>query len=205
MQIPYRIGLTGNIATGKTTVGRMLEALGAVLIDADKVAHTTLAPGGAAYEPVTRAFGPDILNRDGTIDRRKLGSLVFSDSAALHKLESLVHPPVIRAVERQMAVSRAPVVVVEAIKLLESGMAAAYEAIWVTVCDQATQVTRLMEGRGYDRETALQRIHAQPPQEEKVAAADVVISTEGSLDDTQAQVEAAWAQIGSYFTSDEEA
>jgi dephospho-CoA kinase len=204
MSLPYRIGLTGNIATGKTTVGRILEEQGAVLIDADRVAHTAMSPGGTAYSAVTRAFGPDILSRDGVIDRRKLGSLVFSDPAALRELESLVHPAVIRAVEHQIAVSRAPVVVVEAIKLIESGMAAAYDALWVTVCEESTQVSRLIEHRGYDNATALQRIRAQPPQAEKVRAADVVITTEGTLASTRAQVEAAWDEIGPRLTPHDE-
>ncbi|MGC9521157.1 MAG: dephospho-CoA kinase [Anaerolineae bacterium] len=193
--IPYRIGLTGNIATGKTTVGHMLVELGAELIDADRVAHAVMAPEGAAYEPVVEAFGSDILAQDGTIDRGKLGRRVFSDPAALRRLEALVHPPVIAAVERRIACSSAPVVVVEAIKLLESGMAASYEAIWVTTCSSATQLERLVKGRGMDSDAALQRIRAQPPQEEKLAQADVVIDTEGTLDETRAQVRTAWCEI----------
>jgi dephospho-CoA kinase len=194
---PYRIGLTGNIATGKTTVGHMLVDLGAELIDADKVAHEVMAPGGDAYEPVVQAFGPEIVAQDGSIDRRALGKLVFSDPTALRLLESLVHPPVIREVERRIAASEAPVVVVEAIKLLESGMADTYEAIWVTACSAETQLTRLMRNRGLSREAALVRIHAQPPQEEKVAQADVVINTEATLDETRAQVERAWTKLES--------
>jgi dephospho-CoA kinase len=195
MRQSYRIGLTGNIATGKTTVGHMLEALGAVWIDADKVAHKVMEPGGKAFPDVTQAFGPAIIGPDGTIDRRKLGEHVFSDPAALRQLESLVHPAVIEAVEHQIALSDAPVVVVEAIKLLESGMAASYEAIWVTVCAEVTQVTRLMESRGLSREAALQRIRAQPPQSHKMAAADLVIRTDGPLEATRAQVEVAWADL----------
>ncbi len=146
----HRIGLTGNIATGKTTVGRMLQALGAELIDADRVTHTVMAPGGQAYGPVVAAFGAGILDEDGVINRAALGRLVFTDPAALARLEALVHPVVIAAVERQVAASEASVVVVEAIKLLESGMADAYEAIWVTTCSEDTQLRRLMQGRGRD-------------------------------------------------------
>jgi dephospho-CoA kinase len=195
MTSPYRIGLTGNIATGKTTVGHMLVVLGAALIDADEVAHAVMAPGGAAYGPVVESFGPEIVADDGAIDRRTLGELVFSDPAALRLLESLVHPSVIAEVERRIAETTTPVVVVEAIKLLESGMAAIYEAIWVTVCSQETQLARLMDDRGLSREAALQRIHAQPPQAEKVAQADMVIDTEGSLDETREQVKRAWERI----------
>jgi dephospho-CoA kinase len=205
MCLPYRIGLTGNIATGKTTVGQMLQDLGAVWIDADKVAHRMIEPGGKAYRTVTEAFGPNILQRDGTIDRRKLGNRVFSNPAELRVLESLVHPAVIEAVEHQIAVSDAPVVVVEAIKLLESGMAASYEAIWVTVCEEETQVERLMQTREFSKDAALQRVRSQPPQAEKVAAADVVITTEGSLEATRAQVERAWAELCASLTSSHEA
>jgi dephospho-CoA kinase len=190
--MPYRIGLTGNIATGKTTVGRMLEALGAERIDADKVAHAVMAPGGAAYQPVVAAFGPEILTPSGSIDREALGAIVFSDPAALRKLEALVHPAVIQAVDAQVASTEARVVVVEAIKLLESGMAEAYDAIWVSTCPEAIQCERLMRLRGLSREAALTRIAAQPPQAEKLARADVVIHTDGSLERTRRQILAAW-------------
>jgi dephospho-CoA kinase len=196
-RLPYRIGLTGNIATGKTTVGRMLESLGAERIDADKVAHAVIIPGGSAYRSVVAAFGPEILVSDPAqqpprINRQALGNIVFSDPAALRKLESLVHPAVIRNVNAQIASTEARVIVVEAIKLLESGMAEAYDAIWVTTCPKAIQCERLMRLRGLSRETALARIEAQPPQAEKLARADVVIHTDGSLAATRAQVLAAW-------------
>ncbi|HOT91303.1 MAG TPA: dephospho-CoA kinase [Anaerolineae bacterium] len=192
---PYRIGLTGNIATGKSVVGRMLAELGAERIDADQVAHAVIAPDGAAYAAVVAAFGPDILASDGTIDRRKLGDIVFSDPEALARLEQLTHPAIIAIIEARIAASRAPAVVVEAIKLLESGIADDYDAIWVTTCPEAEQLTRLMRSRGLTRESALRRIHAQPPQAEKLARADVIIDTSGSLDATRAQVIAAWENI----------
>ncbi len=192
---PYRIGLTGNIATGKSTVAGMLAALGAEHIDADRVAHEMIAPDGPAYDEVVAAFGEQILTPDGRIDRGKLGAVVFHDEAAMARLESLVHPPTIEAVEQRIAASDAPVVVVEAIKLLESGMAASYEAIWVATCDASTQLARLMSERDLSRAEARQRIEAQPPQEEKIARADVVIDTDCTLAETRAQVEAAQRRI----------
>ena len=192
---PYRIGLTGNIATGKSTVGRMLAELGAEVIDADRITHSVLGIDGAAYPAVVAAFGADILASDGTIDRGKLGDIVFSDAEALAQLERLVHPPVIAEVRRRIAASVATVVVVEAIKLLESGVAGDYNAIWVTTCPETAQVKRLMKPRRLSREEALRRIHAQPPQAEKLARADVIIDTRGSLDETRAQVIAAWRNI----------
>jgi len=173
----------------------MLAELGAERIDADQVAHAVIAPDGAAYAAVVAAFGPDILASDGTIDRRKLGDIVFSDPEALARLEQLTHPAIIAIIEARIAASRAPAVVVEAIKLLESGIADDYDAIWVTTCPEAEQLTRLMRSRGLTRESALRRIHAQPPQAEKLARADVIIDTSGSLDATRAQVIAAWENI----------
>ncbi|HOU15663.1 MAG TPA: dephospho-CoA kinase [Anaerolineae bacterium] len=192
---PYRIGLTGNIATGKSTVGRMLAELGAEVIDADRLTHSVLAVDGAAYPHVVAAFGADILAPDGTIDRGKLGAIVFSDAEALAQLERLVHPPVIAEVRRRVAASLAPVVVIEAIKLLESGVADDYDAIWVTTCPETEQVKRLMKSRHLTCEEALRRIHAQPPQAEKLARADVIIDTRGSLAETHTQVIAAWETI----------
>ena len=189
---PYCIGLTGNIATGKTTVGRMLAMLGAELIDADRVAHRVMAPDGAAYEGVVRTFGPHILASDSTIDRRKLGALVFADPAALRRLEELVHPAVTALIRAQIYRSPAPVVVIEAIKLLESDLAPLCDEIWVTTCPEELQLERLMTTRGLSREEAELRIRAQPPQEEKLAVADVVIDTSGTLEETRRQVRRVW-------------
>jgi dephospho-CoA kinase len=191
----YCIGLTGNIATGKSTVAAMLVDLGAAHIDADCVAHQVMEPGGPAYAAVVADFGSGILRDDGTIDRKALGAQVFADPEALARLEGDVHPPTIVEVNRRIAQSDAGVMVVEAIKLLESGMAAQYDAIWVTTCPRAEQIRRLVEHRGYDRAEAIRRVDVQPHQAEKIAQAHVVIDTSGTLLETRAQVEAAWAAI----------
>jgi dephospho-CoA kinase len=192
---PYTIGLTGNIATGKSTVGRMLEALGAERIDADRVAHEVIEPDGPAYDEVVAAFGTEVLREDRTIDRRRLGRIVFNDEEALRTLEGLVHPPVIRSIDARIERSRAPVVVVEAVKLLESGMADRYDAIWVTACSESTQRARLVRLRGMSREDAEARLRAQNSQALKLAQADVVIETEGTLAQTRAQVRDAWRRM----------
>ncbi len=192
---PYRIGLTGNIATGKSNVGQILRELGAAYIDADKVAHQMMAPGAAAYQAVVAYFGAGILAPDGAIDRHALGAIVFSDPEALRQLEHLVHPVTIAEVERRIQASGAAVIVVEAIKLLESGMAETYDAIWVTTCAEEEQIRRLRDSRGLDRTEALRRIHAQPPQAEKLARADVIIDTNGAKPETRKQVLAAWEGI----------
>lgn len=191
----YLIGLTGNIATGKSTVAQMLVALGAELLDADLVTHEVLAPGGAAYTEVVAAFGPDILTPEGIIQRQELGRIVFSDPEALARLEAIIHPIVTAIIDQRIAASQTPVTVIEAIKLLESGMADKYDAIWVTICSEATQVARLTSTRGLSYIDALQRIHAQPPQADKIARADVVIDTDGTLADTRAQVVTAWQSL----------
>ncbi len=193
--MPYVIGLTGNIATGKSTVARMLGDLGATVIDADRVAHEVMRAGTPVHRAVVEAFGPQVLRPDGEIDRAYLGAIVFSDPQALARLEAIVHPAVLEEVARRIAAAPTPVVVVEAIKLIESGMAEALDALWVTTCPVEEQVRRLMADRGLSRPDAEQRVRAQPPQEAKIARADVVISTDGSLEETRAQVEAAWRAL----------
>lgn len=191
----YVICLTGNIATGKSTVARILAELGATMIDADRVAHEVMEPGGPAYAPVVEAFGPEILHSTGLINRRALGAIVFSDPEALKRLEALVHPPTIDEVERRVKAAPTRVVVVEAIKLLESGMVERLcHTVWVTTCSEETQLKRMMYQRNFIREDALKRIRSQPPQELKLARADVVITTDGPLEATREQVLAAWRQ-----------
>ena len=194
---PLLIGLTGNIATGKSVVGRVLAALGALVIDADKVAHEVMRPGGPAYDGVLAAFGSEILAPEGTIDRSRLGAIVFRDPAALRRLEAAVHPATITEVGRRIAGAVEPVVVIEAIKLIEAGMHRHYDALWVVTAPRPVQIARLVATRGLTREAAALRVDAQPPQEEKAALADRVFVNDGGLETLQEQVEAAWAQIAS--------
>jgi dephospho-CoA kinase len=193
----YLIGLTGNIATGKSTVAQMLAALGARTIDADQVAHKVMHPGTPTWQAVVDAFGPMVLDPNGgrEINRKRLGEIVFADAEALRRLEAIVHPPVHQAVAEMIAAAAERVVVVEAIKLIESGMHRAYHALWVTTCPPEAQVIRLMALRGLGESEARLRVEAQPPQAEKVVLADVVIDTAGTLEDTRHQVLAAWKAI----------
>lgn len=188
----YVIGLTGNIATGKSVVRRMLEHLGAYGIDADELAHRAIAQGAPGYKPVVESFGKWILAEDGQVDRTRLGRVVFSDAEALARLEAIVHPLVGQAVD--VLARRAPqkVIVIEAIKLLESSLRSRCDAIWVTYAPQEIQLARLLHKRKMTEQAARQRIYAQPPQEEKVGAADVVIRNQGSFEETWQQVVAAW-------------
>jgi len=189
------IGLTGNIATGKSTVARMLADLGADVIDADLVAHEVMLPGTPAHQAIIDHFGEAILAEDGTINRAALGAIVFAEPQALADLEALVHPAVKTVIQDQLSESDAPAAVVEAIKLLEAGLDRYCDAIWVTTAPREVQLQRLMETRGLDRAQALQRIDAQPDPALKIARADVVIDNAGTLKATRTQVERAWRAI----------
>jgi dephospho-CoA kinase len=193
----YIIGLTGNIACGKSQVAGILRELGAELIDADRVAHELLEPGTPEYGRIVERFGREILLPDGVIDRRKLGGIVFADPAALHDLEQILHPGVRPRIRARFAAAQAPVVVVEAIKLLEVGLYLETDAVWVVTADRETQIARLMESRGLTRSEAETRVDAQPPQRDKVARADVVIDNSGDLARTREQVASAWQTIES--------
>lgn len=196
----YLLGLTGNIACGKSAVVEMLRKRGATVIDADKVVHLLMEPGGTIYGPVVEAFGETILaepDRDGkrAIDRRKLGAIVFANPAELARLEAISHPRVRVETLRQVQAAPTQVVVLDAIKLLENGLNQACDATWVVTCPPEIQLERLMRRNNFSREEALLRIQAQPPQAEKVAQADVVIDNGGALTATEQQVEEAWQKI----------
>jgi dephospho-CoA kinase len=188
----YVIGLTGNIATGKSVVRKMLEQLGAYGIDADALAHRVIAPEAAGYAQVIEAFGSDILAPDGQVDRGRLGKVVFSDPEALSRLEAIIHPLVGQAIDILVRRSTHRVIVLEAIKLIEAGLAGQCDSLWTTCAPPEQQLARLMLDRGMSEAAARQRIAAQPPQEQKIAAAQVVIQNCGSLEDTWRDVQSAW-------------
>jgi dephospho-CoA kinase len=195
MNPPYRIGLTGNIACGKSTVLEELRRLGAATFDADAVAHRVMRAGTPIHAAIVAAFGPGILAPDGEIDRRALGAIVFSDAVALARLEALVHPAVLARTQEWLAGATAAVAVVDAIKLIEAGIADQCDEVWVVTCPPEEQARRLMEYRDMGVEEAWKRIRAQLPQEEKVARADVVIDNSGPPARTRAQVRAAWRRV----------
>jgi dephospho-CoA kinase len=190
----YVIGLTGNIATGKSLVRRMLEHLGAYTIDADGLAHQAMAPGAPAYKPVVTTFGQWILDGEGRIDRGKLGAVVFAHPEALARLEALTHPMIGQAIDTLIKRARHKVIVVEAIKLLEGQLADQVDAIWVVDAVEEQQLERLAK-RGLSKLEALKRIRMQNPQAEKLARAHVTIRNSGSAEETWAQVQAAWSKI----------
>jgi dephospho-CoA kinase len=184
------IGLTGNIGCGKSTVAGMLRDLGAVTIDADRVARDIRRNDADARG--------EILARFGTDDAGDLGRIVFADADALADLEEILHPRVrgaIRARLAELAEAGEPVVVVEVIKLLESPLADAIDEIWVVRCDEADAIARLAASRGMDEAAARRRLANQSPQDEKVAAADVVIDGSAPMEETRRQVERALATL----------
>jgi len=191
----YVIGLTGNIAVGKSVVRQMLQHLGAYTIDADGLSHQAMQPGAPAYKPVVETFGQFILGPDKRINRALLGQIVFSNPLALAKLEAIVHPIVRQAINTLVARSKQRVVVIEAIKLLESGLADGLDSIWVVDASPETQLQRLMQKRNMTEADARQRITAQNPQADKLARAHVIINNDGNVEETWKQVQDAWQQV----------
>ncbi len=189
------IGLTGNIATGKSAVAAMLARRGAYCIDADQIVHRLLDTDPAVQSEVAARFGPEVRTPGGMIDRVRLGAIAFSSPAGMRDLERILHPRVQLEVERMIAGVDVPVVV-EAIKLLESDLRSRCQVVWVTTCPEEIQICRLVRDRHMTREDALARIRSQPPQAAKLAQADVVIDTSGTLDQTEEQVEQAWQELG---------
>lgn len=186
------IGVTGGIATGKSTVLRMLKELGAETIDADLVYHDLIRPSGALIEPLVARFGPKIEADDGGVDRNALGSIVFRDPAALLDLERLTHPAVLADVRRRIDQSSSPVIAVDAVKLIESGMSRLCDVVWLVVADPAVQRHRLMIRNGIDGIEANRRLAAQPDPLTRQNGADQILDNSGDEDDLRQQVNDAW-------------
>ncbi|MBK8029631.1 MAG: dephospho-CoA kinase [Chloroflexi bacterium] len=188
----YVIGLTGNIAVGKSVVRQMLQHFGAYTIDADGLTHQAMAPGAPAYQPIVEMFGKFIVDGEGRINRPLLGAVAFAVPEALVKLEEIIHPFVTQAMTALISRAQQRVIVVEAIKLLESDVASMCDTIWVVDATVETQVKRLMEKRKLPLEEARKRIIAQPPQSDKLSRAKVVIKNDGTVEDTWKQVQMIW-------------
>jgi len=193
-----RVGLTGGIAAGKSTVASFLTQLGAGVIDADAVAHDVVSPQGPAYIEVVARFGRRILNADGRIDRAILGGIVFSDPGALEDLNAIVHPRVRAEAASRMAELESVgfgIAVLDAALLVETGMYRDLDRLVVVRCDAESQIRRLVP-RGLTRREAEMRLAAQAPVEHKVAVADYLIDTSGAIDDTRRQTARVWAELG---------
>ena len=191
----YLIGLTGNIGCGKSTVAKIMAEMGAEIIDFDKLVHQLMEPGTDCWRAIVQRFGPTILRPNGTIDRKRLGEVVFRDPEALVRLEEILHPAVRELAEKKIESSTSRVVVLEAIKLIEGGWHQRVDSIWVATCSRDQQIRRLMRARGFSLAEAELRVDVQPPASEKLKYADVVIDNSGTPEETRRQVEAAWRKL----------
>lgn len=195
--MPRILGITGNIACGKTAVGHMLLELGAEkYIDADAVVHRLYMSGQPIAVQVARAFGPDVMAADGSVERKALGALVFGDAQAMRRLEAIVHPAVGTAIADELAaVSSTGIAVIDAVKLLEGGSGAFCQSKWLVICPAEQEMARLIARNGLSEEEARARLRAQPSVENRLPLVDEVIDNGGSLEETRRQVEAAFARF----------
>lgn len=191
----FVIGLTGNIATGKSAVMKLAAQRGAFTLDADQIVHEILNNDSDVQQAIAAAFGPAVRRADGRIDRPALGKIVFNNSQALRQLERIVHPAVYTTFVKRISETKASIIIYEAIKLLEGKLHEFCDQIWVTTCTRERQLARLQFYRGMDRETALSRIDAQSPQQWKIAQADIIIDTNGTMRETELQFEQAWSKL----------
>lgn len=193
-----RIALTGGIATGKSHVREQLERLGVPTIDADVLAREAVAPGTPGLDAVVRRFGAGVLNRDGALNRSKLGSIVFADPEARRELEAIVHPAVRKAMGDWFASldpGTHPYAIADIPLLYEVGRDRDFDAVIVAACSPETQIQRLIERNGLSEAEARQRIAAQLPIDEKVRRADYVIRTDGTFADTARQVREVFERL----------
>jgi dephospho-CoA kinase len=194
-----RVGLTGGLASGKSFVGRALEGMGCLLILADEIGHQVEQPGGEAYDGILQAFGPQILNADGTINRRLLGSEVFGKPERLQVLNGLVHPPVRARIQKLLdqfaRVTPNGIAVIEAAILVETGSYRHYDHLIVAVCREEQQIERAIERDHLTREEVKDRLSRQMPLEEKVKYADYVIDTSGTKEKTLEQTRAVYESL----------
>ena len=189
------IGLTGSIGTGKSEVSRMLRSLGAEIIDADQVGHEAYTPNSESWQEVVKTFGEEILQPGGEIDRRKLGSLVFSDPEELAKLNGIMHPRMARMVADKLEAFRGEgveVVVVEAALLFEAGWDSLVDEVWATDSAVDTVVQRLRDRNGMTEEEVLKRIGSQMDREERLERADLVVDNSGDVDTLRTTVQSLW-------------
>jgi dephospho-CoA kinase len=191
----YVIGLTGNIGSGKSTVLAMLGQLGARIVDADDLVHEVMDRGTPVWQAIVDTFGDAVLDEGASIDRKKLGSVVFDDPQALKRLEAIVHPAVDESFLELVRTAEEPIVAVEAVKLIQSSVRQVLNSVWLVTCPQEERLRRLVEDRGADPQDVQERLRAQMPEEEQARWADVVIDNGGTLKETWEQVKAEWERI----------
>ena len=199
-----RVGLTGGIATGKSTVGAMFVELGCHLIESDQITHQLFEPGQAVHAAVVKQFGNRILALDGTIDRRILGGIVFRDPQARGKLNSLVHPAIIQRQQEWLKEMQAQdphgIAIVDAALMIEVGTYKNYDKVIVVTSSSELQKERLRARSALSEEEIESRIRSQMPNEEKIKYADFVIDNSGSIQSTHVQVETVYRQLRAAVT-----
>ena len=194
------IGLTGNIACGKSVVADMLKGLGASAIDADRIARCVVEPEKPGWKDIVAEFGRGILNPDGAIDRKKLGEIIFNNEAKRKALNSIIHPKIKEGILinlKKHENAKPSVVIIEAALIIENEgwLNTLVNGLIVVISDDEVQLKRLMERSGFSKEEALARVSSQMPTSQKVARADYVIDNSGSLDETMRQVKSIWGKI----------
>lgn len=192
------IGLTGGIASGKSTVSSILKELGASVIDADILSRKVVSKGENAYNNIVKSFGRSILLDNGEIDRKRLGGIVFSDKQKLELLNSITHPQIIEEVKQQLErlkESNTRVIVIDAAILIEMGLHLLTDEIWLVIVNKQTQIKRLMLRDNFQYNEAMSRINSQLGNDEKIKYADVVIDNNKSLEDVRKQIEELWNKL----------
>lgn len=193
------VGLTGGLASGKSTAARHLAQLGAQVIDADRLGHAAYAPGTPVFRALRKAFGDAILADDGGIDRRALGGRAFADASALQTLNRIVWPEIERLAKRALDAARARrpdgIIVLEAAVLIEAGWRSLVDELWVLTVDRNTALARAMTRRGGDAETAQARLDAQLDEQRRIAQADRVIDNSAGPDRLRAQLDLEWRRL----------
>lgn len=189
------LGLTGIFGSGKTTVAGLLRRLGARVLDADKIAHSYMAKASPVYGKIVKLFGKRILNKDGKVNRKALGGVVFNDKELLRRLNDIIHPEVISHIKEKIESSKSRVIVLDVPLLVEAGMAKITDRLVVVRISRANQIKRLQEKLSLSRTDILKRAKCQLPQSRKVALADFVIDNDGSIEQTKRQVEKIWKSL----------
>ena len=193
------IGLTGGIASGKSFISEHLQQLGALIIDADELARQAVQPGSVVLSEIEKEFGADLIAKDGTLDRAKMGGMVFNSAKARQKLNEIIHPQVLKEVYRLISINRndpdLKAIIIDAPLLIESGLNEAAEEIWVVSVDKDIQVARLMSRDKMSLEQAQNRIKSQMPLAEKLAYADHVIDNNQSRAETLRQIDRLWQKV----------
>jgi dephospho-CoA kinase len=195
------IGLTGGIVSGKSTVARMFKDLGAKIVDADKLGHKVILPQGAAWKRIIKIFGKDILQKDQTINREKLGKIVFANQNLLKKLNKITHPEIIKLIKKKISLAKdnskeeKKILIIDAALIYETKIDRLMDKIIVVYLDEEEQLKRLIKRNNLSEKEALQKIKSQIPLKEKIEIADYVIDNSNSLDKTKEQVETIWQEI----------